>query len=123
MRAAGLQEPVFTTTEPDGFFRAIFRRSPEFALKKGASGAEVALEKDWAKLAERLDEKLGERLGENELRVLQLIHRDRRISIPRMAKEIGISTTAVDKNLTKLKKKGVIRHVGPARGGHWEVME
>jgi len=36
--------------------------------------------------------------------------------------EIGISTTATDKNLAKLKRKGVLRRIGPARGGHWEVV-
>jgi len=81
------------------------------------------LENSWAELVERLGEKLGERLGQNELRILGLIHRDRRISIPRMAKEVGISTTAVDKNLAKLMKKDVVRRVGPAKGGHWEVVE
>jgi len=32
--AAGLREPTF---ELNGFFRAIFHRSPEFALKKGTA--------------------------------------------------------------------------------------
>jgi ATP-dependent DNA helicase RecG len=38
-----------------------------------------------------------------------------------MSKEVGISTTAIYKNLSKLKRKGVIRRVGPDKGGHWEV--
>jgi len=39
MRAAGLHEPGFESADPEGFFRAILRRSPEYALKKGVSGA------------------------------------------------------------------------------------
>jgi ATP-dependent DNA helicase RecG len=40
-----------------------------------------------------------------------------------MAQAIGISTTAIDKNLTKLKQKGILRRVGPDKGGHWEVVQ
>jgi len=40
-----------------------------------------------------------------------------------MANEIGISMTAIDKNLAKLKRRGVLRRVGPARGGHWEIID
>lgn len=112
MVAAGLREPAF---EPDGFFRAIFQRSPEFALK----------EKDWErspKLVEGLVERLVEGLAENQKNILILIARNPRISKKAMAQSLGISTTAIDKNLTTLKEKGLLRRVGPDKGGHWEVI-
>jgi ATP-dependent DNA helicase RecG len=68
-------------------------------------------------------ERLGERLGETEGRVLFLIHRDSRISTRVLADEIGVSTTSVDKTLARLKDKGILRRVGPARGGHWEILD
>jgi ATP-dependent DNA helicase RecG len=40
-----------------------------------------------------------------------------------MAKSLGISTTAIDKNLTTLKQKGVLKRIGPDKGGYWEVVE
>jgi predicted HTH transcriptional regulator len=33
----------------------------------------------------------------------------------------GISTTAVDKNIDTLKKQGILKRVGPDKGGHWEI--
>ena len=39
-----------------------------------------------------------------------------------MAAFIGISTTALDKNIQKLKKKGLLQRVGAARGGLWETI-
>ena len=33
------------------------------------------------------------------------------------------STTAIDKNLKKLKQIGILRRVGPDKGGHWEVVQ
>jgi len=35
----------------------------------------------------------------------------------------GISTRAIEKQLDKLKQKGIIRRVGPDKGGHWEIIE
>ena len=65
---------------------------------------------------------MGERLGDTERNILQLIHRNKGVPIREMAREVGISTTAIEKNLTKLKKKGILRRVGADRGGRWEVL-
>lgn len=118
MVAAGLHEPSFTA---DTFFRATFQRLPELALKEGKEGPEKRLGDDSEELVERLEEKLAEKLAENERRILRLIHHNKRIAISDMAKEVGISTTAIDKNLTKLKQRGVLRRVGPNKGGYWEI--
>ena len=39
-----------------------------------------------------------------------------------MAESVGISTAAIDKNIVALKKKGLLRRISPARGGHWDVV-
>ncbi|WP_337288090.1 winged helix-turn-helix transcriptional regulator [Candidatus Methylomirabilis sp.] len=119
MVAAGLREPTF---EPDGFFRAIFHRSPEFALKEGPPALEKMSEEMVVKLVDKLAEGLVEGLAENQKSLLQLIIRKPRISKKAMAETIGISTTAVDNNLSKLKKVGLLRRIGPDKGGHWEVI-
>jgi len=35
---------------------------------------------------------------------------------------LEISTTAVENNLAKLKAKKILKRVGPAKGGHWEIV-
>ena len=55
MVAAGLQAPIF---QPNGFFRAIFHRSPEFALKNGRPTSE-----------KEFGEKFGEKFGESSEKV------------------------------------------------------
>jgi len=81
---------------------------------------EAAEEQIWL---DRLGKKLGERLGETECRVLLLIRANSRISTRTLAEKIGVSTTAMDKTLAKLKNRGILRRVGPARGGRWEILE
>ena len=72
-------------------------------------------------LVERLGKGLGERLGENQKRILELMLQNPNVAIPDIAAAIGISTTAVENNIQKLKDKGVLTRVGSARSGHWEV--
>lgn len=74
------------------------------------------------KVGERLGERLGEKLGENEKKILSLVAENPDIAIPKIAESLKISTTAVENNIKKLKQKGLIRRVGPAKGGHWEVV-
>jgi ATP-dependent DNA helicase RecG len=69
----------------------------------------------------RLGEKFVGRLGENERKVIHHISLDPFITTEELSQTIGISTVAVYKNARKLKRKGLIRRVGPDKGGHWEV--
>jgi ATP-dependent DNA helicase RecG len=40
-----------------------------------------------------------------------------------LAKQLSLSTTAVDKNIRYLKLQGQIKRVGPAKGGRWEALK
>jgi len=111
VREPATTRPIGRHGWPNGFFRAMFHRLSEFTMEGGTPG----WKKSW--------EKLVERLGETERRIPRIIHHNRHVPVRAMATmEIGISTTATDKNLAKLKRKGVLRRIGPARGGHWEVV-
>jgi len=60
-------------------------------------------------------------LVENQLKIILLIIEDKKISKKSMAEILEISTTAIDKNIDKLKKLGIIKRVGPDKGGYWEI--
>jgi len=66
---------------------------------------------------------LGEKLGENEIKIIKLMKENKYVTTKELSEYIKISTTAVDNNISKLKKKGVLRRIGPAKGGYWEVIE
>jgi predicted HTH transcriptional regulator len=40
-----------------------------------------------------------------------------------LAAQIGITPDGIKYHLAKLRKAGAIRHVGPTKAGHWEVLE
>jgi ATP-dependent DNA helicase RecG len=109
MVAAGLREPTF---EPDGFFRAIFHRSPEFAMKEGAPGAEVTGKKPGAKTTQKTVQG-----------IIALIRQNPAITRQELAIELGITESGIKYHLKKMQDKGLLRRVGPDKGGHWEVVQ
>jgi ATP-dependent DNA helicase RecG len=62
-------------------------------------------------------------LVESQRKILTLMKKNPYISKREIERIIGISSTAIDKNIVQLKKKGLLKRIGPAKGGHWEVME
>ncbi len=78
------------------------------------------------RLGEKLGEKLGERLGEKltkiHLSIIQAMRKNNKISQNELAKTIGISNTAIQNNTRYLQEKGFIKRMGPARGGHWQIL-
>lgn len=74
------------------------------------------------KLGENSDDWLGEKLGENRMTIISCLIQNPSISTRRLAELLDISTTAMEKNIKWLKDNRIIRHVGPAKGGRWEVM-
>jgi ATP-dependent DNA helicase RecG len=67
--------------------------------------------------------RLVEKLGENERKVLTLISQNRKASITYIAVQTELSSTGIEKIITRLKGKKVLKRVGPAKGGHWEIVE
>ncbi len=62
-------------------------------------------------------------LVENQREILRIVKSNPQVSKREMAKTLAISTTAIDKNIEILKRKGLLRRIGPAKGGRWEAFE
>ncbi len=69
-----------------------------------------------------LGEKSGDKLGENRSTILAAIKNNPKISIKKLAVLLDLSTTAIENNLRVLTFQGYIKHIGPTKGGHWEVL-
>ena len=55
-------------------------------------------------------------------KILELISASPSITISEIADRLGMTKRGVDKNIKRLKVQGIIRRVGPDKGGHWEVI-
>lgn len=74
------------------------------------------------KLGDKLGDGLGDKLGDGQKNIIALMVKNPTISITTLAKELDISTTAIENNIKNLKKQGLIKRVGNAKSGHWEVL-
>ena len=70
-----------------------------------------------------LGEKVGETLTQNQRRILSLLRQNARLSARELALDVGISSRRVEQNIARLKALGLLQRFGPAKGGHWKVLE
>jgi ATP-dependent DNA helicase RecG len=55
-------------------------------------------------------------------KIVALIRQNPQVTRQELAKETGISADGIKYHLRRLQQKGVIRRIGPDRGGRWEVV-
>jgi fido (protein-threonine AMPylation protein)/biotin operon repressor len=70
---------------------------------------------------ENAPNKLGVKLNKNQLKMLQLIETNNKITLIEMSKSLSISGTAVENNIKKLRERGILSRVGSDKTGHWRI--
>lgn len=77
--------------------------------------------------AEKVGGKVGDRVGvkvtENQSKILNAIQQNAHINAKELSLLVGISTRKIEENIRKLKEKSLLKRIGPAKGGHWEVVK
>ncbi len=101
LKQQGLSMPVFEELK-DGFY-VTFKRPQR-------TGSEKSAEKDTEKSAEKTHDK-----------ILTLIKQKPEITGKEIAGTLKISPRTVDKNIAKLKSKGLLKRIGGDKGGHWKA--
>lgn len=102
--------------------RLILNKEPNTQFKEiGTHFVVIFKRKQAGKSVGGITEKLGVKLGVNESAILDLILKDKHVTILRLAQELHISTTAVENNLARLKKKNLIKRIGSDKKGFWKV--
>jgi ATP-dependent DNA helicase RecG len=99
MHAYGLPAPLIEADEH--WFTITFKRKVE--------------EKSSRKGSEKGSEKSSEK-------ILGLIRDNKNITIAELSSVLNVSTRAVEKHLARLQENGLLRRIGPDKGGYWEVV-
>jgi ATP-dependent DNA helicase RecG len=79
-------------------------------------------EKDGVKYGVNYGVKYGVKLNETQKRILNLIMEDKNITREGLSEKIGISISGIEKNIAKLKEKGLLTRVGPDKTGYWKLL-
>jgi len=60
--------------------------------------------------------------GDNAQKIIKLIKADSYITIRKIVERTGLSVKCVEKNIQRMKAEGVVRRIGPNRGGKWQLL-
>ncbi|MBF0595590.1 MAG: winged helix-turn-helix transcriptional regulator, partial [Candidatus Omnitrophica bacterium] len=115
-RQWGLPEPTYG--EAGGSFTIVFYNpAPGEVLSKDlAQGGQ----KGWS---EKVVRKGGQKLTTKQVELMGLLQQFPEISRKEISAKLDINESAVQRRLDALRKKGLVRRVGPDKGGCWEVHE
>jgi ATP-dependent DNA helicase RecG len=110
LRKGNLPDPIIDADA--SWFTVVFKR-------KG-------LEKEGVKGGEKEGVKGGEKEGvtrpfKTKERILEVLKRNPTSTIAELAVKISIGEKRIEKHISDLKAKGLLRRIGPDKGGHWEV--
>lgn len=67
-----------------------------------------------------LGKRLGKELTDNQQAIIRLVMQDNKMTIKEMAARLGISTTAVENNIKKLRDLKVLEREGGRKEGLWQ---
>ena len=104
MKEVDLKQPMF---EMDKFFRVIFYRDPRYSLKK---------------LSDTVEKTVVKTVEKTVMKILALIKENPKITQKELIAEIGLTRRGIEWNIKKLKSDGLLRRIGSARSGHWEII-
>lgn len=109
-KAASTPMPSITVRE--NYFYITFKPSVNYLKLAGAGTPEKVLGSVPRETAQKTTQK-----------ILVMVKENPAITRRELAEKIGLTADGIKFSLTKLKKKGIIKRVGPDKGGHWEVNE
>ena len=106
MKNYGLEKPLIETGE--SWFSIAF-------MRKGANESIETLSR------KPIGEQVGLGSPKASARIIALIEQNPRVSGKELARRIGISDRAVRKHLNRLQAEGLVKRIGPDRGGYWKT--
>lgn len=65
----------------------------------------------------------GEKKIKSREKIISLLSQDNSLSAAALAERTGITPKAVEKHIAKMKAEGILKRIGPDKGGHWQIAE
>lgn len=97
--------------------------------QREAEQAALAGRKPVARMSEQMSAELSAEITARKQatqpaqQLLILLRKQPNLTLAEAAQRIGRSTRTVERLASQLQAAGRLRHIGPNKGGHWEVME
>ena len=99
-----------------------FEQNADFLVtfwRNGESEREINISED---ITEKPTEKPTENLSKNQCKIIDLLKQNPKMTSEEISQFIGIRSDSVRDHIQTLKKLGIVRRIGPDKGGHWEII-
>ena len=124
--AAGLPKPTIESKQ--GGVLVTFQRNnvnlknaDDIGQNKGVS--DTMSNKMSNKEFERMENNIAETTQKTTQKIIELIRNYPEITTEELSEKCGVTKDGIKWQLKKLKSQGIIRRVGPDKGGHWEIIK
>ncbi|MBI2139445.1 putative DNA binding domain-containing protein [Candidatus Woesearchaeota archaeon] len=98
----------------------ILSKEPDADFKESGRHFVVVFKRKEKSYEVKSSEKSSEK---SSVKILELIRENQSITVREIAKELNITARAVEKSISKLKLKGLLKRIGPDKGGRWEIIK
>ena len=118
------KECKFEFLEQDNFKTIIsFTEIITDTVKKTSGQISVKSSEEIHEKYGRSTEEVRKKYGRNAERILIEMIIDQKITTAQLSEKLGISTSAVEKNISKLRKHNIIKRAGSTKSGYWEIIK
>ena len=94
----------------------------EKTVEKSREKTDGVGNKETVNVTKKVNKKVNEKVNEKQRLIISAISENPHITQSELAKILNITVVHINKNMKKLQEKGIIRRVGPDKGGHWEIV-
>ena len=72
---------------------------------------------------EKVGRKSREKATNSREKIITMLSEDGTLTMAALARRIGITTKAVEKQIARLKADGILKRIGPDKGGRWHIVK
>ena len=103
-------------------FKVDVKVSQSYTNENGGKVGGDVVENIVENIAENIIDSIVEKLSTTRAKIVRIIWKNPNATAQSISKEINIASRNVQEHLRKLQEQGVIRRIGPDKGGHWEII-
>jgi len=103
-------------------FKVDVKVSQSYTNEKGGKTGGDVVDIIAGNITENIVDGIVENLSTTRAKIVRIIWKNPNATALSISKEIDIASPNVQEHLRKLQEQGVIRRIGPDKGGHWEII-
>ena len=103
-------------------FKVDVKVSQSYTNENGGKIGGNVVENIVENIAENIVDSIVEKLSTTRAKIVRIIWKNPNATAQSISKEINIASRNVQEHLRILQEQGVIRRIGPDKGGHWEII-